>query len=202
VEEAVTPAATTSIMLAGASLVYVVLLIRERVACWPFGIAGSLLSIYLFIDTRLYSEAMLYGFYVGMGVWGWVRWSARADAGSHPVIRLGKAQNAVLIGASLTFGATLGHLLGTFTDAERPMIDAMTTSFSFAATFLEVRKALDAWVYWIVINFTSIWLYQDRELDIYAALMAVYAVLSVLGFVRWLRTYRIQQAAAAGSAPQ
>ncbi len=181
------------VMATGASLLYIVLLIRERVSCWPFGITGSLLSIYLFIDTRLYSEAILYAFYVGMGIWGWARWSARASAGSHPVIRLSTMGTAVLIAASLAFGLTLGHLLATFTDAERPLIDAMTTSFSFAATFLEVRKTLDAWVYWMVINAVTIWLYQDRALDIYAALMGIYAVLSVVGFVRWRQAYRNQQ---------
>ena len=181
------------VMATGASLLYIVLLIRERVSCWPFGITGSLLSIYLFIDTRLYSEAILYAFYVGMGNWGWARWSARASAGSHPVIRLSTMGTAVLIAASLAFGLTLGHLLATFTDAERPLIDAMTTSFSFAATFLEVRKTLDAWVYWMVINAVTIWLYQDRALDIYAALLGIYAVLSVVGFVRWRQAYRNQQ---------
>ena len=174
----------------GAGLLYIVLLIRERVGCWPFGIAGSLLSIYLFIDTRLYAQAILYAFYVGMGIWGWVRWSARANAGSHPVTRLSTAGNAALIAASLAFGFTLGHLLDALTDAERPLVDAMTTSFSFAATYLEVRKSLDAWVYWIFINAVTIWLYQDRTLDLYAALMGLYAVLSVVGFIGWLRAYR------------
>ena len=189
----VVPANTIIEVLAtGAGLLFIVLLIRERISCWPFGIAGSLLSIYLFIDTRLYSEAILYTFYVGMGIWGWARWTARGNAGSHPVNRLSAAGNAALIAVSLAFGLTLGQLLATFTDAERPLIDAMTTSFSFAATYLEVRKTLDAWIYWMVINAVTIWLYQDRALDIYAALMALYTVLSVVGFIRWRRAYRNQ----------
>ena len=189
----VVPANTIIEVLAtGAGLLFIVLLIRERISCWPFGIAGSLLSIYLFIDTRLYSEAILYTFYVGMGIWGWARWTARGNAGSHPVNRLSAAGNAALIAVSLAFGLTLGQLLATFTDAERPLIDAMTTSFSFAATYLEVRKTLDAWIYWMVINAVTIWLYQDRALDIYAALMVLYTVLSVVGFIRWRRTYRNQ----------
>ena len=177
-------------MATASNLLYIVLLIRERVSCWPFGISGSLLSIYLFIDTRLYSEAILYAFYVGMGVWGWARWTTRAKAGSLPVTRLSALSNGGLIAFSVAFGLTLGHLLATCTDAERPLIDAMTTSFSFAATLLQVRKTLDAWVYWMIINFVTIWLYQDRALDIYAALMALYAVLSVVGFVRWRKAYR------------
>ena len=189
----VVPANTiVEVLATGAGLLYIILLIRERVSCWPFGIAGSLLSIYLFIDTRLYSEAILYAFYVGMGIWGWARWTARANVGSHPVTRLSSVGNTLLIAVSLTFGLTLGQLLATFTDAERPLIDAMTTSFSFAATYLEVRKTLDAWIYWMVINAVTIWLYQDRALDIYAALMVIYTVLSVVGFIRWRRAYRDQ----------
>ncbi len=175
-----------------ASLLYIVLLIRERVACWPFGIAGSLLSIYLFIDIRLYSEAILYSWYVGMGIWGWVRWSARERAGGNPVVGLSLVGNALLILVCVFSGVLLGAVLGTYTNAERPMIDALTTTFSFAATLLEVRKVLHAWLYWIVINLVTIWLYQDRTLDIYAALIGLYAVLSVVGFLRWRRVYREQ----------
>ena len=186
------PSVIIEAVAAGASLLYIVLLIRERVACWPFGIAGSMLSIWLFIDTRLYAEAILYTFYVGMGIWGWARWSVRAKSGSHPVVRLSTYGHMALLAICLLFGTALGHALEAFSEAERPLIDAMTTSFSFAATYLEVRKTLDTWLYWLAINLVTIWLYQDRSLDIYALLMVVYAVLSVLGFVRWMRTYKQQ----------
>ena len=53
---------------------------------------------------------------------------------------------------------------------------------------------LETWVYWIVLNLASIWLYMDRSLDIYAALICVYAVMSVVGLVQWSRVYRRQQA--------
>ena len=58
----------------GSYLAFIVLLVREKVACWAFGISGSLLSVYLFADARLYSEAILYFFYAVMGLWGWARW--------------------------------------------------------------------------------------------------------------------------------
>ena len=68
------PALLLEILATGANLVYVVLLIKEKIACWACGIVGSFLSIYLFIDARLYSEAFLYLFYALLGVWGWMRW--------------------------------------------------------------------------------------------------------------------------------
>ena len=52
-------ALVVEVLATAANLVFIILLIREKILCWPFGIAGSLLSIYLFVDARLYSEAFL-----------------------------------------------------------------------------------------------------------------------------------------------
>ncbi|MBK6510814.1 MAG: nicotinamide mononucleotide transporter [Haliea sp.] len=126
------PTATVVEILATlASLLYIVLLIREKVACWPFGIVGSLLSIYLFIDVRLYSEAFLYLFYAVMGVWGWMRWHSRVQSDSNPVIRW-RCENhlrAIAIASMLALG--LGYSMQIYSDAERPVFDAFTTIFSF-----------------------------------------------------------------------
>lgn len=179
---------------AGASLIYLVLLVKERVLCWPFGILGSLLSVYLFFYSKLYSEALLYSFYAVMGVWGWVRWQQRSAAGSNPVIRRTLAYHARAIVITSLAAVGLGTLMATATDAQRPLFDAFTTAFSFFATYLEIAKVLEAWGYWVILNLASVWLYQDRALDIYAAQIAVYSVLSVWGFVNWRRSYRAQQA--------
>ena len=56
-----------------------------------------------------------------------------------------------------------------------------------------MKKVLETWYYWIVLNLASIWLYMDRSLDIYAALICVYAVMSVWGLVQWSRVYRGQR---------
>jgi len=176
-----------------AGLIYIILLIRENIICWPFGIAGSLLSIYLFIDGKLYSEAFLYSYYVFMGAWGWLRWSQRNAAHDNPVVRYGLPAHLTIVLVSAAVALVLGGFFSSYTDAQRPYIDAFTTAFSFAATYMEVKKVLETWVYWIVLNLASIWLYMDRSLDIYAALICVYAVMSVWGLVQWTRVYRAQQ---------
>ena len=180
-----------------ASLAYLFLLMKERVACWPFGIAGSLISIYLFMHTKLYSEAILYGFYAGMGVWGWLRWHRREAVQENLIIVHSLQFHLVAITLTCLAALGLGYGMSSVTDAQRPLIDAFTTAFSFFATYLQVAKVLESWLYWIVINAVAIWLYQDRALDIYAVLIAVYAVLSVCGFLAWRRSYQVQQVAAA-----
>ncbi|MCB1843448.1 MAG: nicotinamide mononucleotide transporter [Halioglobus sp.] len=191
-----TASTLVEIVATAANLAYIVLLIRERILCWSFGIAGSLLSVWLFLDARLYSEALLYLFYAVMGVWGWLRWHRRLEENDNPVIvwRLQSHARAIALGCTCALG--LGLSAQTFTDAQRPFFDAFTTAFSFIATYMEITRVLEGWVYWFLLNLASIWLYQDRNLDIYAALIGVYSVLSVVGFISWRRSLLLQRAAA------
>jgi len=181
------------ILATTANLAFILLLIREKIACWAFGIAGSLLSVYLFIDARLYSESALYSFYAAMGVWGWVHWHRRADQDSNPVIRWRPAAHLGAIVVACALATLLGFTVQAYSDAERPLFDAFTTVFSFLGTYLEITKVLEAWLYWLVINLASVWLYHDRNLDIYAVLIGLYSILSVWGFISWRRSWLTQQ---------
>lgn len=173
-------------------LFYIVLLIQEKILCWVFGIIGSLLSVYLFIMTKLYSEAFLYSYYVVMSIWGWALWAQRERAQDNPIVRY-RLQDHVAVVVVAALGAlALGSFFAGMSDAQRPYVDAFTTSFSFAATYMQVKKVLENWYYWVLLNVVSIWLYMDRSLDIYAMLIFVYAGLSVLGLYQWQRTWRAQ----------
>lgn len=175
-------------LASGANLLYVLLLIRERITCWAFGIIGSLLSVFLFLEARLYSESLLYLFYAAMAVWGWLRWHGQQAVADNPVIRWQFAQHlrAIIMAALLALG--LGCSLHFYSDAERPLFDAFTTVFSFLGTYLQINKVLESWLYWIVINLASVWLYLDSGLAVYAALMVFYALLSVSGYLQWRRS--------------
>ena len=58
-------------------LIYLILLIKEKIACWIFGILSSAISIYLFYSIQLYSEAILYFYYVIIGIYGFWLWSIK-----------------------------------------------------------------------------------------------------------------------------
>lgn len=173
------------------NLGFLVFLIREKRICWIFGILGSMSSIALMYLTLLYSEALLYVFYVFMGIYGYYSWGK--DSAKSLRISEWKPLTHLLsfiIGGLLTLG--LGTFFDRKTEADFPYLDAFSTSFSFVATFMETRKILSGWLYWIVLNIFTSWLYFRKEMYLYAGLMALYALFSGFGYYRWKKAAQIE----------
>ena len=167
-------------------LIFLLLLIRQKIWCWLFGILSSVSSVWLFINLKLYSESILYAFYIVIGIYGWAVWYKRGDGGIVQTIKA--VWHLVYIGIGVSVSLLLGYFFSTQTDAERSYADAFSTIFSFIASYLEAHKILSTWYYWICINAFSIWLYLDRGLQLYAGLMVLYFVMSVYGYISWRKS--------------
>jgi nicotinamide mononucleotide transporter len=166
-------------------VLYTVLMAQNKISCWIFGIIGSLLSVYLFIEyAKLYAEAVLYVFYVFAGIYGWVMWKKQKQVEEIYQQKPSVHIKIVLIGSALSVLLYYG-LTFFFKEAEKPLIDSFTTIFSFIATYLMAKKWIENWFYWAVIDAVSIYLYYTRGLDVYALLMLVYTGLVVYGYLKW-----------------
>jgi nicotinamide mononucleotide transporter len=100
--------------------------------------------------------------------------------------------HSIIIGVGIMVSLGLGLFFKTQTDAARSFADAFSTIFSFIASYLEVHRILSAWFFWMGINLFSIWLYFDRGLLIYAALMVLYFALSIYGYIQWRKMIVVQ----------
>lgn len=162
------------------------LLMKEHAWCWVLGGLASLLSIALFVDGNLYAEAMLYVFYVVMAIYGFRTWNKpkKTRIAIHKW-KLNLHVKTLVLGGIFAF--LLGYILQNYTRADYSYFDALTTSFSFIATYMEARKVLSSWVYWFIINLLSIYLYHLKGLDILAIQMMLFAVLCIWGYYSWQR---------------
>lgn len=167
------------------SLIFLVLVIRENIWCWLFGIISSILSVILFYNFKLYSETILYIFYVIFGFYGWWNWNRAKNQEDFKVSTWNNRQHTILIGIGLSLAVLVGYLMDTKTDANNPYLDANTSVFGLIATYLEAHKVLSAWIFWIILNGVTIGLYSVRGLHIYAGLMVVYFIMSFVGYHQW-----------------
>jgi nicotinamide mononucleotide transporter len=180
-------------------VLYLVLAIRESLWCWPAAFMSSVLTIVVMFGARLYSEAALNVFYAAIAVYGWYQWryGGRRSGESELPISVWPLKNHVLaIGGSVALSAALGWLMSRHTDAAYPYLDAFVTVSSIVTTYMVARKLLENWLYWLVVDSLSMYLYWQRGLNLYVGLFGIYLVLVVIGLVRWHRDWRAQPATA------
>ena len=99
-------------------------------------------------------------------------------------------QHLVAVAAVLLVSAASGALLQQYTGAALPYLDSFTTWGSVLTTWMVARKILENWLYWLVIDSVSIYLYLDRALYLTAGLFALYLVIVLFGYRKWWLHYQ------------
>ena len=173
------------------AVAYLVLAVKENSLCWYAAGISTLIFLFIFWDVKLYMESGLQIYYLAMAFYGWYQWrDAQTETVSLRVSKWRAKQHVVALAliAALTF--VTGSLLNSGTDANLPYLDSFTTWASVVTTFMVARKILENWLYWLVIDSVSIYLYLDRELYFTSLLFAIYIVIICFGWFAWNRSYR------------
>ena len=175
------------------SITYVILAAKRLIVCWLFAFIVSALFVYLCYIGELYIESFLQLFYVAMAVLGWFSWkNSKSD---NLNIKVWKMNNHLInILVSGVVAVILGYIFDTYTNQANPYVDAFTTCYSLSATFMVTRKILGNWIYWIVIDLVSIYLYAQRDYNLTAVQYGLFTILAVFGFMAWRKEYKIQMA--------
>lgn len=137
---------------------------------------------------RLYSDAVLQGFFVAANLYGWANWRrSQRTAGEVVVERMSMSEVAAWGLGCLLAALVWGGAMARLTDATYPWWDAGTAVASVAAQVLMARRRLQNWVVWIAVDVALIPLYLVKDLPIIAALYVLYLALSVWGLIDWRR---------------
>ena len=178
------------------AVIYLLLAIRQNIACWFFAGVSTAFYVYVFVDARLYMESALNVFYFAMAVYGWHSWrNAKAETAAQlAVTQWPVATHVTAILVIIAASAVSGYILETMTDAAFPYVDSATTWASIWATYLVTQKVLENWWYWLVIDIASILIYWSRDLELTALLFVVYVIMIPFGLISWRRS--MQQVAA------
>lgn len=173
------------------SVAYVILAARNHIACWPFALVTSSLYIYICFDFQLYIESGLQLFYFAMAIIGWALWS-KSDQIGGVINRMPMSWHLITIISSTIGTVILGFLFSRYTDQASPYVDAFTTCFSLSATFLVTKRVIENWLYWIIIDTVSIYLYANRGLYLSSLLFLLFTVLAIVGYLSWTKKLKTQ----------
>jgi nicotinamide mononucleotide transporter len=167
------------------SLAFTWLATKQLRAAWIFGIGSALFTAILCYQSRLLAELSLQIYYLGISIYAYLTWFKKdQQTASLTILRMPFHLHIVV----LLLGSLLTIAMGwfwTLFDAALPYIDSFTTSFSLLAVWLLSKKFLESWIYWIIIDTVSVFLYAQKDLILMAALFIAYTILAFYGYWKW-----------------
>lgn len=178
-------------------LLYVILAVLENPLLWLFGIISSGLYALIFYQSGIYAYAALYVFYVIIGLYGWYNWSDKTDkthARRQLTVRWASKGTLWLCTIiTLTLAVPIAYALQRFTSSGLVIADAFLTAGGIVATWMLTQKYIEQWLFWIIIDMSSMGLMMFKKLYPSALLFFIYTLLAIKGFAEWKKEYKIQQ---------
>lgn len=182
------------------ALAYVILAAQGSLWCWPAAFISTALYTIIFYDVLLLMDSALNAYYLVMAVYGYWAWRKNSSTGTiqnqsvknTPIaITSWSGERHLKIFFCLTIiSLILGYVVANYTPASFPYLDTFTTVFAIFATYLITQKVLENWLYWVVIDAVSIYLYIEKGLIPTTVLFIIYVAIALYGYFKWLAIYR------------
>ena len=174
----------------GLAISYLLLAIRENSWCWPAAFLSTSIYVYLFFAVSLYMESFLNFYYMAMAIYGWFQWQDLSkkttnESSTTSIVCWTIKRHGILVLTTLVMVLISTGLLKEYTDQEFALVDSFTTWFAILATYMVTQKVLENWLYWIVIDLVSIYLYLSKGFSLTAILFLCYVILAVSGWFNW-----------------
>ena len=172
-------------------LLYLVLISFSQRIAWIFGILSSAIYVYMAFIGAIYLQAGLQFVYVVLGIFGFINWGKSVET----KLKIWSLQKHLLVGIPTLFLAlTLGFVFSK-TNQKLPYLDAFISAFAILATYLTTKSILENWLYWIVLNLLSMYLWHETEQDLQYTvfLFAVNTLMAVFGYIFWRKKWKSEQ---------
>lgn len=177
------------------SIAYVILAAKGSLWCWPAAFISTALYTVVFYDVLLLMDSALNAYYLLMAVYGYWQWSKKpqenqSSKGELTIVSWQLNWHVKACVALAIVALAVGYLVDNLTPAHFPYIDTFTSVYAVFATYLVAQKVLENWLYWIVIDLASIYLYIEKGLIPTTVLFIVFIIVAGYGYKKWLTVYK------------
>ena len=173
-------------------ITYTMLAGKGNPNCYAFGLAGSVLYSWLALSNAIWGNLCLYLlYYIPMQVIGFFSWNKHLKKDKNEIIKnkLTKNELFLLCLAVIILSIVCIQIL-YYTNDKSPIIDGIATVLSVAGMYLTVKRAIEQWIVWIIVNgITSImWiniLLSGEKVYSTALMWIVYFILALYFYREW-----------------
>jgi len=172
------------------SIAYILLAIKESLWCWPAAFFSTLIYAILFFDASLLMDSVLNTYYLLMAIYGWYMWRYGSKQKDELLVTSWKKSLHVKIIIMLAIISLIfGYIMANYTSADFAYTDSFTTVFAIYSTYMLAQKVLENWLYWIVIDAISIYIYIHKGFYLTAVLFMIYTVMALIAYFEWKKEY-------------
>lgn len=182
------------IIMAITGVICVVLTGKGKVSSYVFGMVNTVLYAYVAYGAKYYGDVMLNVlYYAPMNVVGWVMWKKHISQETKEVEKKKlKITGNIIVFIGSAIGIFLYGLVLQRIGGNLPFVDALTTVLSVVAQILCVKRYMEQWILWIIIDIASVYMWAIAFINggenIATLIMwSIYLLNAVFMFGKWYR---------------
>lgn len=169
--------------ISGAVCVWLV--VKKNIWNWPIGMVNNVFFLITFAEAGLFADSALQVFYIVTSAFGWYFWLRGGPNRTEARVRNVGWREFSMVGvaiAAVTY-VMYGYLVSINDTA--PFLDALTTSGSLGAFYLQSKKYVQSWYLWIAADLVYIPLYFWKDLPLVGVVYMIFLAMCVKGLMDW-----------------
>ncbi len=139
-------------------ILYTIIAGKGKISCYFFGLIGSSCYIRLSYTNALWGNMLLYlCYYIPMQILGIYKWKRHLHNETKEIIKikLNSKERLKLFLAGIAGSIITICILIYFND-KSPVSDGITTFLSILGMYLTVKRAIEQWIIWIIVDGLSL----------------------------------------------
>lgn len=173
-------------------ILYTIIAGKGKISCYAFGIAGSGCYGYISFINGVYGNFLLYVcYYIPMDILGIFKWKKNLKSTTNEIKKTQLTKKELIFMTIFTIISCIGLaiVLNYFKDSSS-IIDSVTTVLSVVGMYLTVKRCIEQWILWIIVNSLSLIMWIKivaGGVKAYATLVmwATYVILAIYFYIKW-----------------
>ena len=146
---------------------YTILAGKGKISCYLFGLCGTMCYAYLAFVNAFFGNFALYMFYYfPMQIVGIFKWRKYLKKDSQEIIKtsLSNKERVIFFVITVIISFLFALFLKKIGDST-PYVDSVTTVFSVLGLLLTVKRCIEQWIIWFVVNTLSVIMWIEAYIN-------------------------------------
>ena len=165
---------------------------KGKVYCYYIGLCGTFLYCLIAFQNGFYGNMALYGLYFfPMQILGIINWKKHINKEKNEIYKTKLSHRERFIYSLITACTTfIIFIIIKAADGKNPYMDSFITGFSLLGQFLTVKRCIEQWYIWFLVNLVSVimWLAACLNGAHYISTLLmwfIYLILAVYFYLKW-----------------